>query len=355
MSQDELKAPFPWFGGKSRAAGLIWPRLGAGVANYVEPFAGSLAILLGRPGEPGIETVNDLDGFLANFWRALAAAPDDVARHADQPVNEVDLVARHVWLLPRRAALTERLQADPTYYDAQVAGWWVWGLCCWIGGGWCSGNGPWMPNEAGDRLVTHSDQEGVNRRRVHLGSGVGVNRRRVHLGSGVGVNRTRVHLGAGDGLAEWFRVLAARLRHVRVCCGDWCRVLGPSPTTTLGVTAVVLDPPYAMSERDAGCYAVDEVGISASVREWAIEHQDDPMLRIVLCGYEGEHEMPPSWEVVEWSPAGGYGARTANGRGRDNMRRERLWFSPHCVDVARPTQADMWGEWDESAIGTIDG
>lgn len=36
MSQ--LTAPFPWFGGKSRAASLIWDRLGK-CANYVEPFA----------------------------------------------------------------------------------------------------------------------------------------------------------------------------------------------------------------------------------------------------------------------------------------------------------------------------
>lgn len=41
-----LRAPFPWFGGKSRAAPLIWEALGD-VRNYVEPFAGSLAVLLG--------------------------------------------------------------------------------------------------------------------------------------------------------------------------------------------------------------------------------------------------------------------------------------------------------------------
>ena len=40
-----LKAPFPWFGGKSKVAGLVWERFGD-VANYVEPFAGSLAVLL---------------------------------------------------------------------------------------------------------------------------------------------------------------------------------------------------------------------------------------------------------------------------------------------------------------------
>ena len=74
-----LQAPFPWFGGKSRVGPLVWERFGD-VANYVEPFAGSLAVLLARPvGWEGSETVNDKDGFVANFWRALQADPDGVA------------------------------------------------------------------------------------------------------------------------------------------------------------------------------------------------------------------------------------------------------------------------------------
>ena len=65
---DVLQAPFVWFGGKSRAAPLIWPRLGE-VANYVEPFAGSLAVLLGSPRIATHETVNDLDGFVCKLVR----------------------------------------------------------------------------------------------------------------------------------------------------------------------------------------------------------------------------------------------------------------------------------------------
>jgi len=59
-AQETLRAPFPWFGGKSRAAARVWAALGD-VPNYVEPFAGSLAVLLARPHEPRVETVNDLD------------------------------------------------------------------------------------------------------------------------------------------------------------------------------------------------------------------------------------------------------------------------------------------------------
>ena len=136
-----LKAPFPYFGGKSQAAGLVWDRLGD-VKNYVEPFFGSGAVLLGRPHDPRIETVNDLDGLLCNFWRAVQAAPDEVAKVADWPVSECDLHARHLVLVDRRKGLTDRLIADPYYCDATLAGWWVWGACAWIGSGWCSGEGP---------------------------------------------------------------------------------------------------------------------------------------------------------------------------------------------------------------------
>jgi len=56
-----LDTPFPYFGGKSKIADIVWKRLGD-VPNYVEPFFGNGAVLLRRPHKPGIETVNDKDG-----------------------------------------------------------------------------------------------------------------------------------------------------------------------------------------------------------------------------------------------------------------------------------------------------
>ena len=96
-----LRAPFPWFGGKRRVAPEVWERFGD-VPNYVEPFFGSGAVLLGRPAKHAakIETVNDLDGFVANFWRSVAHDPEATARWADWPVVEADLNARQ---LGRRA------------------------------------------------------------------------------------------------------------------------------------------------------------------------------------------------------------------------------------------------------------
>ena len=82
-----LKAPFPYFGGKRKVADIVWARFGD-VYSYVEPFAGSLAVLFGRPTLPRIETVNDLNCYIANFWRALKADPEEVVKYADGPVNE---------------------------------------------------------------------------------------------------------------------------------------------------------------------------------------------------------------------------------------------------------------------------
>ena len=75
----KLAAPFPYFGGKRRIAAEVWRRFGA-VRCYVEPFAGSLAVLLSVPRDTGrVETVNDANAYLCNFWRAVQAEPEAVA------------------------------------------------------------------------------------------------------------------------------------------------------------------------------------------------------------------------------------------------------------------------------------
>ena len=72
--------------------------------------------------------------------------------------------------------------------------------------------------------------------------------------------------------------------------------------------------------------------MSAGVRAWALEHGDDPKLRIALCGYDGEHDMPQSWDCVAWTAGGGYGRSQ---RGKSNRHRERIWFSPHRLSDSR--------------------
>lgn len=322
-SSPVIPAPFPWFGGKRKVAAEVWSRFGD-VANYVEPFFGSGAVLLGRPGVHGLETINDLDGFVSNFWRAIKHAPEETAEWADNPVNENDLHARHVWLVQQRETLRVTLEGDPDWHDPKIAGWWVWGISCWIGSGFCSGNGPWWIND--DRKLVHlgDNGQGVNRKLVHLGNnGQGVNRQRVHLGDN-GQESPATRLG------PWFTALAHRLRSVRVCSGDWSRVCGPSVTFKHGLTGVFLDPPYAdTAERQSGLYREDSEDVAHAVRAWAVEHGTNPLMRIALCGYQGEHEMPTTWAVHEWSAGAGFGGQAAERT--ENGDRERIWFSPSCL------------------------
>ena len=287
MSGTPLKiatdAPFPWFGGKRRVAEIVWRALGD-VRGYAEPFAGSLAVLLRRPGDSfGVETVNDRDAYISNFWRAVQHDPEAVARYADAPVNETDLFSRHLWLVNTGRERLAALEADPEHYDAKVAGWWVWGVCSWIGSGWCSGTGPWR------RIDLSNPGQGVNRKLPHLGD------------PGRGYVRT-------ESVYEWMRGLSTRLRRVRVACGDWSRVVTPSVLRGGGwPCGVFLDPPYDTGSEN---YSADSTGVAAAAREWAIEHGDNERLRIVLCGYEGEYEMPAEWYCHAYSATGAYIGRS---------------------------------------------
>lgn len=392
-------------------ADIVWDRFGD-VATYNEPFAGSLAVLLERPHPPNIETVNDRDAYISNFWRALQHDPDQVSFYADWPVNEADLHARHKWLVAYEPA---KVKEDPDYYDAKIAGWWVWGQFLWIGSGWCqqpewtgranagraargilteqygrAGKGyeqnrrPHLSTPQGAIAKVGEDPSNQAKRPKLRGRGedgipvasalgkkpkmdrqrngveAGTNRRwqgggqgggsGVHApcfwnqppdmsgdagASGRGIHGTGFEAKTG-GLYEYMRALATRLRRVRVCCGDFERVLTPSVTTYIGTTAVFLDPPYDPEMRER-CYSQDcdeEKKLSERAREWALANGTNPDMRIALCGYEEEHatHMPKDWECFAWKAHGGYSRSV---RGVANRNRERIWFSPHCLKATQ--------------------
>jgi hypothetical protein len=136
--------------------------------------------------------------------------------------------------------------------------------------------------------------------------------------------------------------ISERLRAVRVTCGDWSRVLGPSamwPCATHkrhDVCGVVLDPPYAEGNAD---YAVGGTGttLAQDVLEWCVQWSDEPQIRIALCGYTGHYDdvlEPLGWTPVRWKARGGYGSH-GDGAARENSAREVVWFSPHCLDEAQ--------------------
>lgn len=303
---DILRAPYPYFGGKRRAAKLVWEALG-NVEHYIEPFCGSAAVLLARPHVGRCETINDADSMVTNFWRSVAADPATTAKYASFPVVETELHARHRWLIGQRENLTEKLIDDVNYFDAKIAGWWVWGACAWLAGGWCEKERRGLPN---------------------LG----------HEGRGL-LAPMRGGALADDAVsftspAEWLTALSSRLRKVRVATGDWSRILGPSvlvpPSMPVrAVCGIYFDPPYSEGKMQ---YSAGGTGtsLSAEVRSWCEDHARDPSVRIALSGYDGEHNALESngWRVASWKSKGGY---SSQGGENANQKRERIWFSPNCM------------------------
>ena len=104
------------------------------------------------------EIVCDTSGVLCNFWRAVKNDPEGTAEWAEYPTIHQDLTARHKWLVEWSAENSDRLCDDPEYHDVKAAGWWVWGVSNWIGGGFCSND---VPNDQRPQLNPHTGDRGV--------------------------------------------------------------------------------------------------------------------------------------------------------------------------------------------------
>lgn len=323
MITEPLKAPFPYFGGKRRVAPKVWQIIGD-VGNYVEPFCGSMAVLLARPPhhKGHTETVNDADGWLINAWRSIQLDPETTARHASGPVSEVDYHAQLAWLQSHRDEYISWLEGDPEHYDPKLAGWWLRVIAAGIGDPF--GPGPWHVVDG--HLVKDAAGNGVNRELPHLGTpGSGVNRGLSE--SSTGTKQQRVQ--------QYLTNISHRLETTRITCGDWRRVLTNAPLHAGKPThqvGVFLDPPYEVS---GNLYATTShsktTTISQKVRAWCRdEAPTDQGLKIVLCGYENEHDelLNHGWhKTLGSNPTGGY-VKDKTRAGKT----EQLWLSPACED-----------------------
>lgn len=365
-----IKPPFPYFGGKSMIANAVWQRFGQ-VDSYIEPFLGSGAVLLANPyWENCFEVVNDIDNFIANAWRAIKHAPDEVLKWADYPIVEADLHARHCWLITKGRERIVKCASDPDFYDAKVAGWWLWGISTFLGSGWCSGKGFWTPErlEVAAKLgsydhasvVRHTSvlqsEVGVTRKITNLSTNRGIHRKLPYIGN-CGVHRFGLFAAGANGLfphnvdlEKYFKQLAIRLRNVRVACGDWervtsfCVMMNGQTNCSKRIAAVFFDPPYSASNREKRVYEHDDTEVVVKVRDWCLRHGSDPRLRIALCGYEGEgHEIleKEGWSAIQWKTAGGYSNQRKNGVNKNRFR-ERIWFSPHCLPPPSDNQTMLF-------------
>jgi DNA adenine methylase len=299
----DLVGCFPAFGGKRDVAADVWRRFGK-VKQYIEPCCFSAAVLLLAPKPASLEVIGDVNGFVANFWRAVKHQPAEVARWADYPVSHIDIGARHVWLMQQRDRIGDALQDPDWPGDAKVAGWWLHGQCAWIGSGWAEWDG--KPPHVSD-----------------AGRGVQA------LGQVPHVSDAGMGLLTSSGVVawEWLHRLAARLERVRIIHGDWSRTLNHHYGGD--DTAVFCDPPYEDYE---GLYKAGK--IAQDMAAWCRENAN---LKVALCGHVGDYDLP-GWEVFQWSRK----RLTYSGSGTKDA--ECIWFSPACHKVqAAPKQIDLFG------------
>lgn len=298
-----MKPPFPFFGKKAKIAPEVWARFGH-VDRYIEPFFGSGAVLLGRPDAllqaQDAEIANDFDGLLTNAYRSIQYQPEKTAHYCDWPMYELDLVARSNWLAQHRDAITKRLRQDPEWCSPKAGGWWLWCACCWFGRGLAE-----------------------SKTRKHKMPAVSSIKRGL--------------IGDSDAAKATILRLSQRLRRVQVATGDWARVLTPAvlgrPDQTVGI---FLDPPYGDADQRTGTvYQQEEADVGAATCKWALAHGEQKNLKIALCGYEGEHDMPDTWSVYAWEGHGAYGRGRGVGLGMENRKRERIWFSPRCLQNSK--------------------
>jgi len=279
---------FPYPGGKSGVADQVWSALGH-VKHYIEPFCGSAAVLFKNPHETQLEVINDINFYVANFWRALKHQPEALYREQDYPISQIDMDARHRHLTESK--IVEKLRADlldPLWPgNAKLAGWWVWGQCAAINR-WCKTEGPYgsIPS----------------------------------LGNG-GRGMWRLSWRKKD-VKKHILNVARRLRNVRILHGNWARCLNLNyGTNDEGSVGVFLDPPYKGFE-----FMYSEIEYVASeVEAWCRSVEDNPQVRIVLCGHVGDYELP-GWSTKRWKRNSSTFAGSTK-----TQDRECLWFSPHCL------------------------
>ena len=287
-----MEPPLPYFGGKAKIASYFWKRFGK--ANiYLEPFAGMAATILLRPTTSfptsSRETINDNDAMIANFFRSLKIAPEEVFENAEDPPIEVELVARQRAIVEGRDRL-QKMLVDVNFCDPKLAGWFM----------YCRAHAV--------RPRSKSNKPELDKPSFHAGGMLSKKRR-------------------DNGLEE-VTAFKERLRDVRICFGDYKRLLVDAEVKVpkAHIVAILADPPY----RKTGTMYAEKQFDHAPLLERCVELGRRENVRIALCGYWGDYTMPDDWTVERWYPK--------------KKSLETVWYSPACK------HPEMSSNWENKAV-----
>lgn len=321
-----LSPPLPFYGKKDYVAPLIWKLLGSPVL-YIEPFGGSLAVLLARPDydpHKHWEVVGDLNGLIVNLYRAIKADAVAVAKLVDRMWAEQDLDAALRVINQRKPTLSDWLAENLNNYDVELAAYHLVLEC------YCLGS---MRTNKVSRL----------------------GRRGVCAKSFVKVGVDEQGFVVNETVYEWLRAIQNRLHFVDIYCRDWkktieisvgshtkyLRMQDANSTPRVGV---FLDPPYVADESHLIKYIdtltkQDLLKLRNEVLQWCIEMTNCPDMRIVLTGYEEYDELRKhGWRVYNFRKS----HQSLRNRRKDpilrdeiytNVWRERVYASPTCQPI----------------------
>ena len=295
-----LKQIFRYPGGKRRVVPVINQCFGK-IDVRVDAFTGSSAWVLAS--EPvKYEVVNDADGYVVNYLRAIREAPDEVARYLDVPPAELEVMAFAIFQKHKLPELVAKLGADSDFYDAKIAARWAYLMAYKITLA-SPERGAWGVR---DGNLTFGVEDGVKRYGMNF------------------PNPFLARLVREGRVSEYLNALSARLKNVTILWNDFEAILNSFITNERnGVIGILLDPPYTPMKNRV-VYFTETEDVWNRTARWAVENGEKKHLRIAVCGYFTEQTnalFPQSWERYLWKQAGWL----------PQQQKECIWFSPYCV------------------------
>ena len=262
--------------------------------GYVEPFAGSLGILLRRP-PAAMELVNDLDGRIVNLWRVWRDHPDE-------------------WL--RRLSFTPHSKAE--YYRCHEV------------------------NQHPLDITTRADIDLAVATYVVIAQGMG---RIGKLGwlkavATISSPPRRVSVWPSEPTYDRIIAIGTRIRDVQLDCDDALKIISRSDTGTL----VYCDPPYVMSSRNHNDTMYGNEPNDDWHREFLATCKASPA-KIAISGYPTELY---EGELADWQRFAFSALKHSQGRHRQggslDEAAEVLWMNYDYRDFESTAQAKLWGE-----------
>ena len=85
---------------------------------------------------------------------------------------------------------------------------------------------------------------------------------------------------------------------------------------------IFFDPPYGDIERRKSLYRIDSYSVAKEVNDFCVKNAYKKTYRIVIAGYEGEHNNLENYGYTKyyWKAQGGYGNINSN---YENKNKER--------------------------------